>query len=165
MALKFLEVGRKEICSAQYVYPQCSWKTVLRILGVGVKCLGRGPENCVKGVKLQQCFQLSWKRHMAAVQMWKGRVGALILLGWSHNEPRTGMYVKSLVWSSLSGKPASEHCLDLPAPSGERLESEGPRLSECFSTGDVCTIEACQALNRIRGSSLKQEDLRELCCG
>lgn len=48
---------------------------VLRILGVGVKCLGAGQENCIKGVKLQQCFQLSWKRHREAVQMWEGRGG------------------------------------------------------------------------------------------
>lgn len=32
---------------------------------------------------------------MAVVQMWEGLVGALILLEWSHNEPRPGMCVKS----------------------------------------------------------------------
>lgn len=74
-------------------------------------------------MKLQHGFQLSWKQHIALVQMWEGQVGGLILLlGWSDNKPRTGVCVKGLVWISCLWVLASEHCSDLSALGGKPLK-------------------------------------------
>jgi hypothetical protein len=100
--------------------------------------------------------------------------GLVLFLGWSNNEPRTGIYVKSLVWSPLLCELASEHCSELSAARGNHSKggwkkggirrAKTLRALQCWRCLHKESFSTPRALlSRAGGSSLKPDKKREVC--